>query len=140
METKQKKQTNDSNGLIILKHDYDMLINYVRTKEIELKYDRIMAGQLIEKIGQADKLNKNDFPQDVIRLNSRVKLRDTIARLNYEYTLVIPDDVDHRNDKVSILAPIGYALFGYRKGDTVTLQSSIGKKHYLIQEVVNPVD
>jgi len=33
------------------------------------------------------------------------------------YTLVFPSDADLKNGKLSVLAPIGTALLGYRQGD-----------------------
>jgi regulator of nucleoside diphosphate kinase len=107
---------------------------------MELKYDHIQAEKLIEEIKTARVVTKNEFPKDMVRLNSKVTIRNTIARQNHEYTLVLPEKVDHKNDKVSILAPLGSGLLGFCKGDTITLPSARGTRFYTIIEVSNPVD
>jgi regulator of nucleoside diphosphate kinase len=135
-----KMETTQQNRLTVLKQDYDTLLDYVKSKKIELQYERIQAGRLLQEMERAVQLGKSDFPGDVIRLNSKVILRDTMARQNYEYKLVLPGEADQRNDKVSVLAPVGNALFGFRKGDTVTLESARGKRYFTIMEVINPAD
>ena len=132
--------TIQSDKLIISKNDYDHLMHYLRTNAPELQYDRIKAEQLIEELENANVVNNTAVPNDVVRLNSKVVVRNTLARQNYEYTIVLPGDTDIRSEKVSVLAPIGSALLGVRKGDTVTLPSPKGKRHYTVLEVTNPVD
>jgi regulator of nucleoside diphosphate kinase len=51
--------------------------------------------------------------------------------------LVLPDKADVSKGKVSVMAPIGVALLGYRKGQEVTWEVPAGKKHFKIVEVQN---
>ena len=76
----------------------------------------------------------------MVRLNSKVVIRNTIARQNYNYTMVLHDKPDQKSEKVSVLAPIGIALFRAKKGDTIFLPSARGNHHYIITEVVTQVD
>ncbi len=133
-------EVTQTNQLIISKNDHDMLMHYMRTNNMELKYDKARSQQFLEEIGNAKILANSEFPNDVVRLNSKVVIRNTIARQNYNYTLVLPDKADQKSEKVSILAPMGIALFGAKKGDTISLPSARGKHHYIIMEVVTQVD
>jgi hypothetical protein len=36
--------------------------------------------------------------------------------LPHTYTVVLPEEADHRTGKVSVLAPVGSSMFGFRRG------------------------
>ena len=53
-------------------------------------------------------------------MNSKVCLRDLDTGEELEYTLVFPGDANLEAGKISILAPVGTALIGYRSGDRIS--------------------
>jgi regulator of nucleoside diphosphate kinase len=73
------------------------------------------------------------LPADVINLNSKVKV--TIDDEEEEFILVYPDDADFRKNKLSVLSPIGAAIFGYKKGDTIEANVPNGKVRIIIKEI-----
>ncbi|WP_100612754.1 GreA/GreB family elongation factor [Confluentibacter lentus] len=70
-----------------------------------------------EELKTAHILDEEEMPDDVVRLNSIV----TVASDNWEKTIQIvqPSEKDIKNNKVSILTPMGAALFGYSVNDIV---------------------
>jgi len=56
---------------------------------------------------------------DIVRLNRVVKLLDHHTNRPMEFQLVLPQDANMKERKVSILTPIGIALIGQRKGEQV---------------------
>lgn len=71
-----------------------------------------------EELKTAHILDEADMPLDVVRINSIV----TVTSDNkWEKTIQIvqPSEKDIKNNKVSILTPMGAALFGYSVNDTV---------------------
>jgi regulator of nucleoside diphosphate kinase len=122
--------------LIILKEDYDLLMNYAKTKKDLLNVEKINSSWFLESLENARVLHREEFPRDVIRLNSKVILRDKVARYNYTYTVVLPEEADHRTGKVSVLAPIGASMFGFRQGEDVCWQSAIGKRMFIVMNVI----
>ena len=56
-------------------------------------------------------------PPDVITMHSTAHLVDLESGEELIYTLVFPSEADIRQDKISVLAPIGTAMLGYRVGD-----------------------
>jgi regulator of nucleoside diphosphate kinase len=52
------------------------------------------------------------------------------------YTLVFPRDADTATGKISVLAPIGTAILGYRVGDMIEWQVPAGKRKLKIEEVI----
>jgi len=75
----------------------------LRLLENELKRARIVAPE--------------DVPPDVITMNSRVELLDRESGERMEFTLVLPADQNINDGKISVLAPLGTAMLGYRVGD-----------------------
>jgi regulator of nucleoside diphosphate kinase len=74
---------------------------------------------------------------DVVRLNSTVKVKAIDKGTILELVLVTPDKADIRNGRISVMAPIGTALIGFRKGAEVKWDVPAGKKTFMILEVVN---
>jgi regulator of nucleoside diphosphate kinase len=55
-------------------------------------------------------------PRDVITMHSTARLIDLDTGEGIVYTLVFPNEADIRQGKISVLAPIGTAMLGYRVG------------------------
>lgn len=136
----KKMETKIANRLAIPKQDQDVLIHYLQTTSMDLNYDRVQAEKLLEDIKTAEVVPGAEHSRDMIRLNSSVTVRNTIAHQNQEYTLVLPGQVDHQNHRLSILSPLGSALLGKSKGETVKLHSARGTKLFTVLAVTNPVD
>jgi regulator of nucleoside diphosphate kinase len=60
-----------------------------------------------------------ELPEDVIALNSKVELEDVANHELLTFTLVQPEHADFSEGRISVLAPIGMALLGYRVGDEI---------------------
>jgi regulator of nucleoside diphosphate kinase len=65
-------------------------------------------------------------PQDMITMNSRFAVLDPRTGESICYTLVYPEDEAREQGKLSVLSPMGMALFGARVGDEVRWISSDG--------------
>lgn len=78
----------------------------------------------------------DEVPPDVITMNSRVKLQDLDSGDEMIYTLVYPSDADTGQNRISILAPIGTALIGYRVGDIVEWKVPSGVKRLKVEEIL----
>jgi regulator of nucleoside diphosphate kinase len=74
-------------------------------------------------------------PNDVITMNSRVHLRDLDTGEEDTYTLVFPNDADIDRKRISILAPIGTAMLGYRVGDTFEWPVPEGIRRLIVTEI-----
>lgn len=58
-----------------------------------------------------------EVPSDVITMNTRAELLDLESGEEMEFTLVLPRDANINDGKISVLAPLGTAMLGYRVGD-----------------------
>ena len=126
-----------ANKLIMFKDDFNLLNNYIASDESLLS--GVQRGSLLEYIEEAELIDGDDFPWEVIRLNTKVVIRDKVARYNLTYTIVRPEDADHRKCKVSVFSPIGAALFGRRRGDDTYWVTPKGKRYFTIMAVSQPL-
>jgi regulator of nucleoside diphosphate kinase len=113
-----------------LKRLCEQTIGY-RVKDLKTVKD------LIEELERAEVLQVDDFPKDVITMNTKVKIRDLRTGNAYIYTIVYPEEADFENNRISILAPIGTALLGYREGDTIEWDVPAGKRRLKVERILH---
>jgi regulator of nucleoside diphosphate kinase len=130
----------EKEGLLLRQDDYEVLLSYLRGTQINTAFDRHNAEDLQMELKKAKLVNKQDFPPDVVRINSKVKIRENSKNSVMELVLVTPDKADIKQRRISIMAPIGTALIGFRKGQKVAWQVPSGRKTFTIMEVTNTAD
>ncbi len=91
---------------------------------------------LDDELKRAKVVDPRNIPKDVITMNSRIRVKDLDTDKETVYQLVFPGEADVARNKISILAPIGTALIGYRAGDTVQWKVPSGEKRVKVEEVV----
>jgi regulator of nucleoside diphosphate kinase len=100
----------------------------------ETGYRVSLAGEL----RRARVVPRSQLPPDVVTMNSTVRLRDLETGEAETYILVYPADADIGENKLSVLAPVGTALLGYRAGDVVEWPVPAGVSRFLIEVVSQP--
>lgn len=100
--------------------DQRNLLNLInKEKEFGVTGDEALQDLEFE-IKRACIQSSAEIPPDVITMYSKVLLRDMDDGEHITYTLVYPADADLTEEKVSVLAPVGMAILGYREGDILT--------------------
>jgi regulator of nucleoside diphosphate kinase len=126
-----------ANKVVLLKEDYDLLTSlFATTKHFEVNELENYKSLIIE-LNKAVILNRKDFPIDVVRLNSIVTVKDEDTKSVMMFQIVLPIDGNIKNRKVSVLAPLGTALIGFKKGDRLSWPIAGGEKHFSIIDVSN---
>jgi len=123
--------------LVLRTDDYKLLMSYLNGGKGKTAFDRRNAEGLQAELKKAKLVNKNDFPLDVVRLNSRVTIKADGKEEIMEFKLVTPDKANIKENRVSVMAPVGTALIGFRKGQRVKWQVPAGKRTFTILEVIN---
>lgn len=93
-------------------------------------------NDLAAELDRAVLMEPKDIPSDVITMNSKVRLYDIENNESLEYTLVFPEDADLKQGKISVLAPIGTAMLGYRVGDEFVWQTPGGPCRYKVEKIL----
>lgn len=125
--------------LILREDDYRLLMGYVRGGHDKSRFDPDNAARLLAEMQKARVVKISEFPADVVRINSKVKLRSDNSDKLLEIELVTPEKADIRSRKVSVLAPVGTALIGFRANERVNWWVPAGQRTFTIVEVRNEV-
>ncbi len=143
-----------------LKAELDELVN-VKLKEIAEKlreareqgdlsenaeYDAAMNEQSEIK-GRVDKINhllnyakvvsQESIERGRIGMGSKVKLMDMEYKDEMEFNIVGSTEANSLENKISVESPVGRAILGHKKGDTVKVETKAGLLKYKILSVTN---
>ena len=94
--------------------------------------------ELAVELERAAVVENAELPRDVVTMHSRVRMKDLMTGEHQDLVLVFPGQADVAAQRVSVLAPIGTALLGYRAGDEVTWATPGGLRRLRIEKVVQP--
>ncbi len=94
--------------------------------------------ELAAELERAFVVKADKVPTGVAMLNSRVQVADLISGERRDLTLVFPPEADPVAGRVSVLAPLGCALMGYREGEIVEWEMPGGLRRLRIDKVTPP--
>lgn len=97
-----------------------------------------LAEILLAEIERSRVVPEHRLPADVVRMGSRVTFRDDVSGKEQRVRLVYPVDADIGEGRVSILTPIGTALIGLTKGQSMAWQTLSGADRQLTVIDVEP--
>ncbi len=92
---------------------------------------------LAEELKRAKVVKDNKIAGDIVQLNSTVQVEDQSTNKTMDFQIVLPSQADLKANKISILAPIGIALIGFKKDQLVEWQMPAGKRTLKIVKVEN---
>lgn len=107
---------------------------YDAAKE-EQQHLELKINKLEITLSRAKIIEAKDLPNDKIYILSRVKLRDLKTKDEFEYLLVSPEESDFEENKISVTSPIGKALLGKTKGETLEIKVPVGVLKYKILDI-----
>jgi regulator of nucleoside diphosphate kinase len=88
------------------------------------------------ELNRSIRVGDDKVPPDVITMHSKAHLIDLDSGEELLYTLVFPNEADIRQDKISVLAPIGTAMLGYRVGDMFEWTVPDGVRRLQVKQVL----
>jgi transcription elongation factor GreA len=93
-------------------------------------------AQLEERLRAARVIEKKEISKDVVSIGSHVRLRDVEAKQTVEYHIVGSTEANPAQQKLSNESPVGRAILGRKKGETVEVETPRGSKlKYKILEI-----
>jgi transcription elongation factor GreA len=103
------------------KNEQAMLEHRIATLE-----ERLKAARVIEK---------GEVTTDVVSVGTIVRLRDVDAKETIEYTIVGSAEANPAEYKLSNESPVGRAIIGRKKGETVEVSAPRGALKYKIMDI-----
>ncbi len=107
---------------------------YETAKE-EQQHLELRIARLEHTLSRAKIIDAKDLPNDKIYILTRVKLKDLKTDEEVEYLLVSPEESDYDANKISVTSPIGKALLGRTKGETLEIKVPVGILKYKILDI-----
>ena len=108
----------------------------------ERDFVRVMALQpgpaLRAELERAIVVPPDALPSGVVSMYSQVRYRDEHAGVSRQIQIVLPEDTDLQQGKVSVLAPVGAALLGVETGQVIDWTFPAGEIRRLrVEEVLS---
>jgi regulator of nucleoside diphosphate kinase len=97
--------------------------------------DHKYLNELQNALADCSVIAPEKVPKNVITMNSEFSVEDPDTGEETKYTLVFPEDADISKNKISILAPIGMAVLGYRVGDMIEWNVPTGIKRRKVKQI-----
>jgi transcription elongation factor GreA len=90
---------------------------------------------LQERLKAARVIEANEVTTDVVSVGTIVRLRDVDAKETIEYTIVGSAEANPAEQKLSNESPVGRAILGRKKGETVDVVAPRGSLKYKIMDI-----
>ncbi len=100
------------------------------------KKDAAYLERLEEELDRAKVVDPRDIPDDVVTMNSSVMVKDLDTNEEKTFVLVFQSKANMTENAISILAPVGTALIGYKEGDVIDWEVPAGTKRIQIIKVI----
>jgi transcription elongation factor GreA len=97
---------------------------------------RARLNNLEARVAELATIDLNSIPRDTVGLGSKVELEDLDEGGAHEYEIVVPEEVDGAQFKISLSSPLGKSLIGKGVDDDVEVQTPKGKRAYAIKKLV----
>jgi transcription elongation factor GreA len=90
---------------------------------------------LEERLASARVVNKKEIPTGVVAVGTKVRLRDVDAGETIEYHIVGSAEANPAEHKLSNESPVGKAIMGHKKGETVEVAAPRGSLKFKIMDI-----
>ena len=92
-------------------------------------------AQLEDRLVNARVIRSGDVDLSVVSVGAKVRLRDVDANKTFEYTIVGSAEANPAESKLSNESPVGRAIIGKKKGETVEVSAPRGSLKYKILDI-----
>ncbi len=122
-----------SQEIYITKNDKLKLLDYIDKNDIREVRAADNLKSLKAEINKAIVIDQEVPASAFVKINSKVNM--LVNQEEEEIILVYPEDADVKNNKVSVLSPIGTAILGCCEGSSIEWIVPNGTVHIRIQSI-----
>jgi regulator of nucleoside diphosphate kinase len=119
----------------ITSRDKRLLEDMVAEADALRSAPRAELKALAKELQRAVVVDPRHVPADVITMNSRAEMLDLDTGETVTFTLVFPSQANIDEEKISVLAPIGAGMLGYRVGDEFEWQVPDGVRRMRVTQI-----
>jgi regulator of nucleoside diphosphate kinase len=125
-----------SRTILINEFDHRRLQGLIERARTNDPMNQENLAALAAELDRATIVPQHETGPDVITMNSTAVLVDVEDGEEEEWTLVFPEDADIDRNRISVLAPIGIAMLGYRVGDTFEWTTPGGVRKLRVKSIL----
>ena len=106
--------------------------------EAALARQQLLSARIAQKEAQIRSLSVYtlaDIPKGVVAFGSHVTVENVDTGTVERYRIVLPEEVDAANGRISLSSPLGRGLMNKAVGDEFEVQTPRGKRSYEIVEL-----
>lgn len=107
------------NRIIVTKVDFSRIHQHLNTARKQKTIGDNEAEILLNELHSAVIVEPGEVPDDVVTMNSIVKISFLNTNKTVQFQIVYPDQADIKANKISIFSPVATALIGYRVSDEI---------------------
>ena len=97
---------------------------------------RARVNNMEVRVAELMTIDLESIPRDTVGLGSKVKLEDLDEGGVIEYEIVVPEEVDGAQFRISLSSPLGKSLIGKTEDDDIEVITPKGKRAYLVKKLV----
>jgi regulator of nucleoside diphosphate kinase len=120
--------------IYITADDAERLSRLIAGRRGATSAEREYLDMLEQELDRAEVVEADAIPSDVVTMNSEVRVKDLDSGETRSYRLIFPTQARSENS-ISVLAPIGTAILGYRVGDIIEWLVPKGLRRLKVLEV-----
>ena len=92
-------------------------------------------AMLEERLSNSRVIGEDEISKDVVSVGTKVRLRDLDANETIEYHIVGSAEANPADHKLSNESPVGKAILGHKKGETVDVAAPRGSLKFKIMDI-----
>lgn len=105
--------------IILSKLDYSRIHKCIQDARRMNTIGMVETENLLSELKTAIVIEPDEIPDDVVTMNSIVKISFLDTNKTLQLQIVYPDRANIKENKISIFSPVATALIGYRLSDEI---------------------
>lgn len=120
--------------IVITDRDMTRLQQLIDSARLQWR-DQSLLDRLEGELSRAIVVSGKRVSADVVTMNSRVRVTDLDTGKEATYQIVFPRDANASKNMISVLAPIGTALLGFKAGSEIEWETPGGLRRLRIDSI-----
>lgn len=123
-----------SQDIFITQEDKNKITTLIDKSDLDQMRVTPYLKALEREVNRAKVISQEDTSNKFITMNSTVRL--LVDGIPEEVTLVYPEDINLKDNKISVLSPMGTAILGLKEGNSIDWKIPNGMIHIIVDKVV----
>ena len=125
----------ETDPIFVSRPDLNRLQALLEGYREQRREDPATLERLEQELERAVVVDGSEVPPDVVALGSEVVLLDLDSREELSFSVVLPSRANADDGRISVLAPLGMAVLGYRAGSEIEWTVPAGRRRLRVQSV-----